>query len=81
MALTITDRDDLIRALAALGPMEAAVQGAFDGLFSSIPAPTKPEILALTPVSTANATDLATAQALANANKVAINAIIAALKA
>jgi hypothetical protein len=31
------------------------------------------------PVTTANATDLPTAQALANANKVAINAVIAAL--
>ena len=38
-------------------------------------------IAALAPVTTANATDLPTAQALANANKVAINAIIAALKA
>ncbi|MNG22196.1 hypothetical protein D3C84_1066550 [compost metagenome] len=37
-------------------------------------------VAALTPVSVANATDLATAVALANANKVAINAIIAALK-
>lgn len=37
-------------------------------------------ITALTPVATANATDLATAIALANANKTAINAIIAALK-
>lgn len=41
----------------------------------------KPEIAALTPVSTADATDLATAVALANACKVKINAIIAALKA
>jgi hypothetical protein len=32
-------------------------------------------------VSTANATDLASAEALANANKAAINAILAALKA
>lgn len=31
------------------------------------------------PVATANATDLASAEALANANKVAINAIIASL--
>lgn len=37
-------------------------------------------VAALTAVSVANATDLATAVALANANKVAINAIIAALK-
>lgn len=31
------------------------------------------------PVATANATDLASAEALANANKVAINAVIASL--
>ena len=37
-------------------------------------------IAALTPVSAADASDLDTAQALANANKAAINAIIAALK-
>lgn len=41
----------------------------------------KPAIVALAAVATANATDLATAIALANANKVAINAVIAALKA
>lgn len=37
-------------------------------------------IAALAPVTVANATDATTAAALANANKVAINAIIAALK-
>ena len=42
---------------------------------------TKTQIAALTPVATANASDLATAIALTNANKTAINAIIAALKA
>lgn len=42
---------------------------------------TKPQIVALTNVTTADATDLPTAQALANANKAKINAIIAALKA
>lgn len=41
----------------------------------------KTEIAALTPVATADATDLASAVALANANKAKINAIIAALKA
>lgn len=35
---------------------------------------------AIADVSTANATDLATAQALANANKVKINAILAVLR-
>ena len=42
--------------------------------------PNKAAITALAPVSVANATDATTAAALANANKVAINAIIAALK-
>lgn len=41
----------------------------------------KAQVAALTAVAVADATDLASAQALANANKVAINAIIAALKA
>lgn len=41
----------------------------------------KTQIAALTTVTTPDATDLATAQALANANKAKINAIIAALKA
>ena len=39
------------------------------------------QVTALTPVATADATDLPTAVALANANKAKINAIIAALKA
>lgn len=42
---------------------------------------TKAQIAALTTVSTADATDLATAITLTNANKAKINAIIAALKA
>lgn len=41
----------------------------------------KAQITALTAVAVADATDATTAAALANANKVAINAIIAALKA
>lgn len=41
----------------------------------------KAQIAALAAVSAPDATDLETAQTLANANKVAINAIIAALKA
>lgn len=43
--------------------------------------PTKTQVAGLTPVATADATDLATAIALANANKAKINAIITALKA
>lgn len=41
----------------------------------------KAQITALAAVAAADATDLSTAQTLANANKAAINAIIAALKA
>lgn len=41
----------------------------------------KPEIAALTPINTADATDEATAIALANATKAKVNAVIAALKA
>jgi len=41
----------------------------------------KSQVAALTTVTTADATDLASAEALANANKAKINAIIAALKA
>ncbi len=41
----------------------------------------KSQIAALTTVTTADATDLATAEALANALKTKVNAIIAALKA
>lgn len=43
--------------------------------------PTKTQVAGLTNVTTADATDLATAIALTNANKAKINAIIAALKA
>lgn len=56
--------------------VESAV-GFFGPVHGSV---TNTAIAALTPVSTANATDLPTAQALANANKTAINAIIAALQ-
>lgn len=56
--------------------VESAV-GFFGPVNGSI---TNAAIEALAPVATADATDLASAQALANANKVAINAIIAALQ-
>lgn len=61
--------------VAQLGLLEGIKAGAFidSGMATAV--------AALTPVATANATDLPTAVALANANKVAINAIIAALKA
>lgn len=41
----------------------------------------KPEVAALTPVTTPDATDAASVITLANANKAKINAIIAALQA
>lgn len=41
----------------------------------------KAQIVALTPIATADATDLATALVLANATKAKVNQIIAALKA
>lgn len=43
--------------------------------------PTKTQVAALTPITTPDATDEATAITLANANKAKINAIITALKA
>lgn len=62
----------------------AAQLGLLEGIKAGLLQPTAAHsaaITALTPVSTTNAIDLPTAIALANANKVAINAIIAALKA
>lgn len=61
----------------------AAQLGLLEGIKAGLlqdTAASKAAITALATVTTANATDLATAVALANANKVAINAIIAALK-
>lgn len=68
-----------VRRLAELGMATELAKETAKQIDASIAG--KAQIAALTPVSTANATDLPTAQALANANKVAINAIIAALKA
>lgn len=68
-----------VRRLAELGMATELAKETAKQIDASIGG--KAQIAALTPVSTANATDLPTAQALANANKVAINAIIAALKA
>lgn len=67
------------RRLAELSmPTELAkeVANQIDGAVAA-----KAQIAALTPVSTADATDPATVITLANANKAKINAIIAALKA
>lgn len=73
MALTTAQKYALV---SQLGLLEGIKAGLLDGDVAL-----KPQIAALTLVSTANASDPATTQALANANKVAINAIIAALKA
>jgi hypothetical protein len=62
--------------LAMVPPLASEVASQIDGAVAA-----KTQIAALTAVSTADATDLATAIALANANKAKINAIIAALKA
>lgn len=73
MALTTAQKYALV---AQLGLLEGIKAGLLDDGVAL-----KPQVAALTPVSTANGSDPATTQALANANKVAINAIIAALKA
>lgn len=67
--------DQQFKLVAQLGLVESIKAGAFTSSTAAQAA-----ITALTAVTTANATDLPTAVALANANKVAINAIIAALK-
>lgn len=62
--------------LSMVPPLAKEVAAQIDGAVAA-----KAAIAALTPVATADATDLATAIALANANKAKINQIIAALKA
>lgn len=76
-------QSQLIAAISALGFNQSIVEGFFDNMLKdgATAVATKTQIAALTPVSTADATDPATTQALANANKAKINAIIAALKA
>lgn len=68
--------DEQYRLVAQLGLMEGIRAGAFqaDGAV-------KPEVAALTTVTTANATDEATAITLVNALKTKVNQIITALKA
>jgi hypothetical protein len=70
-----TTREQLIKAVSALGFYESVVLGYFDSVAA------KSQIAALTTITTADATDPATTQALVNINKAKINAIIAALKA
>lgn len=70
--MTPTEQYTLV---AKLGLLEGIKAGAFIDSGSSA------AITALTPVTTPNATDEATAITLANALKVKVNAIIAALQA
>ena len=73
MALTKDTKDRLVIALTdakAGAEVAAAIEAGGNVQAASVAA-----------VTTADAVDLTTAEALANANKVAINAVIAALKA
>lgn len=55
---------------------------AFDAkVQAAAPVAQKPQIIALTAITTPDGSDAATTQTLANANKAKINQIIAALKA
>lgn len=62
--------------LSMVPPLAKEVATQIDGAVAA-----KTAIAALTPVATADATDATSVITLANANKAAINAIIAALKA
>lgn len=81
MAVTVTTREELLDVLARLGVTVSAEQGVFDALFTATPVEDKTEIAALTTITTADATDEASAVVLVNECKAKINAIIAALKA
>ena len=54
---------------------------AFEAKVNGAVSSAKPEIVAITPIATADATDLPTAIALANASKAKFNALLAAIKA
>lgn len=62
--------------LSMVPPLASEVAAQIDGAVAA-----KSQIAALTAVATPDATDATTVITLANANKAAINAIIAALKA
>jgi hypothetical protein len=64
------------RALAEAGMVPPLAKIVADNLSGS-----NPNVAAITAISTADATDLATAITLANATKAKVNALIAALKA
>ena len=67
-----------VTLVSQLGLLEGIKAGLLDGTAS---AASVAAVAALTTVTTADGSDAATTQALANALKVKINAIIAALKA
>jgi len=83
---TLNERQTRKATKAALGATgSVANERAYDksivASLTNINVKTKPQIVALTAEATANATDLATAQALANSLKTKYNALLAALKA
>ena len=83
MANEATNRKALVAAFGGTGKTnnEAAFEKSLVTAVTASNVKTKPAIVALTAESTANATDLATAQALANSLKAKYNALLAALKA
>lgn len=82
MANELTDRKATLAALGATGSTqnETTYKKSLITALKTV-GKAKPQVVALTPSAVANATDLATAQALANDLKTKVNAIIAALKA
>lgn len=83
MANEAKDRKNIVTALGGTGSVrnEDEFNKSLRTALTNSTTKSKPAIVALTAENTANATDLATAQALANALKIKVNAIIAALKA
>ena len=72
--------NDAVKALrAALA--SKGMHGYAEEIIAAINGGANPVAAHVANVTTANATDLASAEALANANKVAINAILASLQA
>jgi len=83
MANELRTRKAMLAALGATGKTnnEDSFDKALTTALAASTTKTKPAVVALTAEATANATDLATAQALANSLKTKYNALLAALKA
>lgn len=81
--LTERTRDQLLTDFDGVNPEQLKMLNLIFSLFKAIDGAgaTSPAIAALTPVTTPDATDEASAITLTNANKAKINAIITALKA